>query len=363
MTTAAAPPAAPWPVLVVDDDESTLQLTGLLLSPMRIDGHGLALAFARSAAEARAVLREQSFAVAVVDVVMETDHAGLDLVQELAQDPRHRLMALVLRTGQAGTLPEAKVIQDYRIADYWPKEELSPARIRARMAGLLRGHATARKLEAEAEERGRLIQEVHHRVYNNLQVVSSMLSLQAAGTESPETRQALVDGGMRVRTIALVHQQLYHGQRLSRVELCHYVRALGISVLQSLAPHARMDFSLGPVLTTIEVAVPVGLMLNELLTNAAKYAVRPANAPPADGRLGPGVDVAIGLALDDGHAVLTVTDAGPGLGPPGSAPRGTGVGWQLLEALAGQLRATVSTDSAPNGLRVEIRWPLPVLAA
>ena len=62
-------------------------------------------------------------------------------------------------------------------------------------------------------------------------------------------------------------------------------------------------------------------------------------------------------------AVLTVTDAGPGLGPPGSAPRGTGVGWQLLEALAGQLRAAVSTDSAPNGLRVESRWPLPVLAA
>ena len=358
MSAPAGAPTAPWPVLIVDDDESTLQLTGIVLSPMRVDGHPLDLAFARSAAEARALLASRTFAVAVVDVVMETDHAGLDLVQELAAEPRHRLMGLVLRTGQAGSLPESRVVQDYRIADYWPKEELSPSRIRARIAGLLRGHATARQLEAEADERGRLIQEVHHRVYNNLQVVSSMLSLQAAHASSADARQALIEGGMRVRTIAIVHHQLYHGQRLGRVDLASYVRSLALSVMQTLAPHAALSFALDPLASTIETAVPVGLMLNELLTNAAKYALRAAESPLPAGRAGIGADIAIALAARGGSAVLSVTDAGPGLGPAGAAPRGTGVGWQLLTALAGQLRGEVRTDSGPTGLRVEIVWPL-----
>ncbi len=142
--------APTWPVLVVDDDPSVLQLTELLLGRISVDGRKLEVVPCRSAQEARERLGQASFALAIVDVVMETEHAGLDLVRAMRAERKHLLTPIVVRSGQPGAYPEARVLQDYRISDYWPKDDLAPQRVRSKVTGLIRGYETARTVELES---------------------------------------------------------------------------------------------------------------------------------------------------------------------------------------------------------------------
>lgn len=142
-------PRSPWKVLAVDDDPDVLAVTGLALQGLMVDGRAIALDLCGSAAEARERFAAGRYALAIIDVVMESQHAGLDLVRELREDPEHRLTQIVLRTGQPGIAPEAQVIADYQINDYWSKTELRAQRLRTAVAGLVRGYATSLQLDSE----------------------------------------------------------------------------------------------------------------------------------------------------------------------------------------------------------------------
>ncbi|GGB53624.1 diguanylate cyclase [Roseibium aquae] len=139
---------APWKVLIVDDDQEVHEATRIALSGCRLEERGLKLYHALSMAEAKPVLEEnKDIAVALIDVVMETDTAGLDLVSWIRHDLANPLIRLVLRTGQPGYAPQIDVIQKYEIDDYKEKSELTRAKLVTTIVTGLRGFKLLTDLE------------------------------------------------------------------------------------------------------------------------------------------------------------------------------------------------------------------------
>lgn len=129
---AAPAPAPPWEILVVDDEEAVHQVTRLVMGDFSFDGRPVLFTHCYSAAEARNVLtRPGRFALILLDVVMETEHAGLDLVRYIREELGDALVRIVLRTGQPGQAPQAVVLRGYDINDYREKTELTHARLSA----------------------------------------------------------------------------------------------------------------------------------------------------------------------------------------------------------------------------------------
>jgi len=119
-----------WRVLVVDDDESVHQVTKLVLSDANIEHRSLEIVSAYSCIQAQEILNDDdSFCMAFVDVVMETDHAGLELVEWIRKDLKNQAIRLILRTGQAGNAPESKVIKEFDINDYKEKTDFTAGKM------------------------------------------------------------------------------------------------------------------------------------------------------------------------------------------------------------------------------------------
>ncbi len=196
------------------------------------------------------------------------------------------------------------------------------------------------------EEKDTLLKEIHHRVKNNLQMVSSLLSLQMDQMPEGKPQELLAESVSRVRSMALIHQHLYGSQSLARVDLASYARSLAESLRYVVAPGARVEVDADPVEVTVEEAVPAGLILNELLTNAMKYGMSP------EGHL-----IRITLRASRGEARLEVRDGGAGL-PDGFELRSVGtLGVQLITTLTRQLRGSITARS-DRGAVFELSWPI-----
>jgi len=208
-------------------------------------------------------------------------------------------------------------------------------------------------------EKETLLMEIHHRVKNNLQIISSLLMLQSQQMPSETAKAMLEESVFRVRSMALIHQQLYGAESLERVDLGSYARSLAESVRSTFAPTARVHVSATLAEVTVDFAVPLGLILNELLTNAFKYGVRQAQALPVDAAeptpaAAPEWDVLVEIRSADDAVRVAVTDRGPGL-PPGFDPANSNtLGLQLVRSLTRQLRGRFSVV----GPRFEVVSPL-----
>lgn len=130
-----------WHILVVDDEEDIHQVTKLVLAGFTFENKALRFYHAYSAAEARELLGKGTpFSVALVDVVMETNHAGLDLIQYIRDEIENHDIRLILRTGQPGEAPEEAIIRDYDINDYKNKTELTAIKMKTLLYSALRSH-------------------------------------------------------------------------------------------------------------------------------------------------------------------------------------------------------------------------------
>ncbi len=140
---------ARWPLLIVDDEEEVHAVTKLALSGFEFAGRGLEFVSAHSAAQAREVLRERrDIAVVLLDVVMETDHAGLEVADFIRNVIENRFARIVLRTGQPGQAPEREVIRRYDINDYKEKTELTAKKLFTVVYTALRSYRDLLALEA-----------------------------------------------------------------------------------------------------------------------------------------------------------------------------------------------------------------------
>jgi PAS domain S-box-containing protein len=214
-----------------------------------------------------------------------------------------------------------------------------------------------RRLESELKasllEKDVLLKEIHHRVKNNLQIVISLLSLQMGKVQDPASRDMLVESAQRVRSMAMIHQHLYGTASLERIEIGAYARRLAESLAGTLAPDARLRVEAAPVEIDVQRAAPVGLVLNELLTNAFKYG-RPV--PPSDGPTAE-LLVELGIARDGPLVRLVVRDGGPGLPAGFDLKQSRSLGLHLVRALSRQLRGRVTARS-DGGAVFELEFPM-----
>lgn len=193
-------------------------------------------------------------------------------------------------------------------------------------------------LDKKNEENELLLREIHHRVKNNLEVVSSLLALQSAQIEDSNTKDAMTEGQNRVNSIGIVHQKLYQGSNLGAVEMKDYFLNLSESILDSFGAEQRIDLKLAMenLDLDIDTAVPLGLIVNELLTNTIKYAF-------PKGEKG---TITIKLQKQDNN-ILRLEVADNGVGKSGIT-HGTGFGGQLVSLLTQQLNGTM-TEESQNG--------------
>ncbi|MGU3665093.1 DUF3369 domain-containing protein [Methylobacterium sp. A49B] len=144
----AQPSAGAWVIAVIDDDPAVHDGTRYALASYTLDGRGLEILTARSAAEARVLLAERrDVAVVLLDVVMETDNAGLDLVDYIRRDLRQETVRIILRTGQPGQAPERRIIVDYDINDYKAKTELTADKLFTSLTAALRAYQQLKRLD------------------------------------------------------------------------------------------------------------------------------------------------------------------------------------------------------------------------
>jgi two-component sensor histidine kinase len=197
-------------------------------------------------------------------------------------------------------------------------------------------------LAASLREKETLLKEIHHRVKNNLQVVSGLLQLQSSSVADPATRTLLRESQDRVRSMALIHEQLYQIEDLARVHFISYLKGLATSLARSHATGAAdIDIKVeGDELhLTLEEGVPCGLLVNELVTNALKYAF-------PGGRSG---SITIRLKqLPESRILLEVSDDGIGL-PEGYDPAAaTTLGLRLVHNLVQQLDGEMGVCKSPG---------------
>jgi PAS domain S-box-containing protein len=198
------------------------------------------------------------------------------------------------------------------------------------------------QLEASLREKEVLLKEIHHRVKNNFQVVSSFLRLQARFIEAPELHAIFEECQNRIYAIALVHQNLYQAESLASIDFGAYLDALGAYLLRSYGVEPqRIQFTstVEHVSLTIDTAIPCGLLVNELISNALRHAFPPGRA----GHLW------VTLCREvDGQLSLTVRDDGMGLPEGLDFQTTTSFGLKLVGLLARQLRATLTLERHPG---------------
>lgn len=210
------------------------------------------------------------------------------------------------------------------------------------------------ELAKQVEERTRelaekevLLKEIHHRVKNNLQIISSLVSLQANASSEETVREVLRDVTYRVRSMALVHEKLYQSSDLARIDFAEYARGLLGYLWRAhgaTAADIRLTLDLEPVSLPVVTAVPCGLILNELAGNALKHAFR--------GRSDGNVTVSL-KAREHGRIRLYVNDNGVGLPTGFDWRQARSMGLNLVRLLCGQLGADVAISSG-DGTRIEI---------
>lgn len=204
--------------------------------------------------------------------------------------------------------------------------------------GLRNRNKSNRLLAIKNAENELLLKEIHHRVKNNLEVVSSLLALQSAQIDDPNTKDAMSDSRNRVNSIGIVHQKLYQGSNLGAVEMKDYLLNLSESILDSFGAEKQIELHLAmdKLDLDIDTAVPLGLIINELLTNAIKYAF------PKEEK----GTITIKLEKQNTNFLhLEVADNGVG---KSGITHGTGFGGQLVSLLTQQLNG-IMTEKSQNG--------------
>jgi PAS domain S-box-containing protein len=205
------------------------------------------------------------------------------------------------------------------------------------------------QLRRSLEDKNVLLREIHHRVKNNMQVVSSLLYLQSARVSDPGARRWLAESRDRVASMALVHEMLYASPGLARIDFGDYLGRLVHGLAGSWGPGGRVELRqrVDDVALDVDTAVPLGLLINELVTNALKH------ASPGEH----GGKVRVGLERGEpGELVLTVEDDGAGLPDAVDVENPATLGLSLVRTLVDQLDGRLNVRRRP-GAGFTVRFP------
>ncbi len=203
------------------------------------------------------------------------------------------------------------------------------------------------ELDTKNKQNELLLKEIHHRVKNNLELVKSLLALQSAQLEDSATKDAMMASQNRVQSMGIIHQKLYQGENLGSIEMKDYFLNLGEGILDTFNAEdkVKIECAMDNLELDVDTAVPIGLIVNELLTNALKYAF------PNDGK----GNILISLSQSTPE-ILTLRVADNGIGKEiGTTPKGTGFGSQLIQLLTQQLDGKM-IEEHDNGTSILIQF-------
>jgi two-component sensor histidine kinase len=212
----------------------------------------------------------------------------------------------------------------------------------------IRNAKTWRDLQDALSAKDTLLREIHHRVKNNLQLVSSLVDIHAGRLADAEARRNMEELHVRIRSISSIHERLYQSSNANKVGLDDYLRALADDVMHSFQQNdmtIRLELDLMPVTVDSTIAVPLGLITSELIMNSLKYAF-------PGGRSG---TIRIGLAVSGSQTELTIGDDGVGMDT--SLARHDSFGLLLVRNLALQISGEASLDSRSGHTVWVIRFP------
>jgi two-component sensor histidine kinase/cbb3-type cytochrome oxidase subunit 3 len=201
-------------------------------------------------------------------------------------------------------------------------------------------------IEKSLGEKEVLLKEIHHRVKNNLQFISSLFNLQARHVKDEEALKILQEGKNRIQSMALVHQKLYQEENLKGVDMAQYLANLMDSLKHSYkatSDKVKVKTTVDTISLDIDTAMPIGLIVNELVTNAFKYAFNEVDKG----------SLAVSLVAADNQLELTVRDSGVGLPDDLDAKNPKKFGLRLVRSLAEKLGSEPIVESK-NGLTVRI---------
>lgn len=202
------------------------------------------------------------------------------------------------------------------------------------------------EIERRDHEKETLLKEIHHRVKNNLQIVSSILSLQAAKTGDESTTDIFTECQNQIKSMAIIHEQLYDQGDLARISTDEYVKGIAESLQDTYINkcEVKLECELERILLTIEKSVPFGLILNEILVNCFKHAF-----PENEGT----IHIQLSNALNE--VTLEIKDSGVGFNP---ARLNDSMGIGLVKTLTQQLEGSIEFRPDTNGTTVSLRFPV-----
>ncbi|TNE54799.1 MAG: tetratricopeptide repeat protein [Bacteroidetes bacterium] len=208
------------------------------------------------------------------------------------------------------------------------------------------------ELNQALEDKDDLLKELHHRVKNNLQIVSSLLNLQASQQEGKKVEEILKDSRNRIESMATLHEKMYQTGKFNSVSLQKYVKELADILDASYAIRQRgirVDINLDDISVSLDMMVPLGLILNEIFTNSAKHAFIDSES---------GSIYVMGKQVEDQYQ-LQVWDSGPGLPEDMDARSGNSLGFRLIFGLCRQLKAKieiVDDEQAKSKYNITFKW-------
>lgn len=192
-------------------------------------------------------------------------------------------------------------------------------------------------IRASLQEKEVLLKEIHHRVKNNLQVISSLFSLQSNYLDDAKTLRVLEDSQSRVKAMALIHEKIYNSQDLSKVNFAKYIQDLATYLFHAYEPNPRVELEIDiePISLNLDTATPCGLLISEVVSNALKYAFPNERA----GRIWITLNY-----LANEKMVLEIGDNGIGLSPDINLENSESLGLQLVRDLSQQIKGKLEID-------------------
>lgn len=333
-------------VLFIDDDEGLRRLV-----KRSLERRGYVVSLASSGAEGVALAAREPFDVIALDHYMpgQDGLATLEVLREQPNAPpivyvtgsdESRVAVAALKAGAADYVVKVLGDEFFDLLESAFHQALEQVRLRREKTD---AEAALRASNARLEV---LLREVNHRVANSLQLVSAFVQLQAQALDDAASAAALRDTQNRIEAIIQVHRRLYTSDDVEAVDMAAYLTALVQELQEAWSSEAcprPIRISAEPIRLGTDKAVSVGVIVNELVSNACKYAY-PPNAPGE-------VRVSFRRA-GEGKALLEVEDDGRGMSPA-APPQGTGLGARVIRAMAASLDSRVEYSPGP-GVRASL---------
>lgn len=330
-------------VLAVDDMEDNLVIMSKTFK--RLFPH-ISFITAQSGEEGIQIARKEQPDIILLDIVMpEMD--GFETCRVLKTDPNTKHIPVVMVTAVlTDAKSQIKAIENG--ADAFLSKPLREAEVLTQIRAMLRIKEAEDHLK---KEKKLLLREIHHRIKNSLYIVSSLLHLQGDHIQDQKAKDAFRESCKRIQAIALLHEKLYLSTDLTRIEFHQYIRDLTGALIKSFSIPShliKLTVDIPRISFTVDTAIPLGLIITEIVTNALKYGFQGEEKLSITIRLKP--------SPDGKDLCLIVSDSGPGIPEHVDWQNSDTLGIQLVTLLSEQLQGDVQLHRN-NGTTFKITFP------